>query len=95
MRDQFDKFGRIEYVAVATTRARPRRPWRSSLAYRDDDFVEPIPFKNKRICPGVIRIGADRPLYDDSGNFRRMSDESFPWRHRFEQPGADGGRVPE
>lgn len=73
MRDQFDKFGRIEYVAVAYN-AGPGRvgPWRASLPLEIDEFVEAIPFREtKGYVQGVVRNSAQyRRLYDDSGNFK-------------------------
>jgi soluble lytic murein transglycosylase len=73
MRDQFDKFGRIEYVAVAYN-AGPGRvgPWRASLPLEIDEFVEAIPFREtKGYVQGVIRNTAQyRRLYDESGNFK-------------------------
>jgi soluble lytic murein transglycosylase len=73
MRDQFDKFGRIEYVAVAYN-AGPGRvsPWRASLPIEIDEFVEAIPFKEtKAYVQGVIRNSAQyRRLYDTNGNFK-------------------------
>jgi soluble lytic murein transglycosylase len=73
MRDQFDKFGRIEYVAVAYN-AGPNRvaPWRASLPIEMDEFVEAIPFKETRgYVQGVVRNSAQyRRLYDESGNFK-------------------------
>jgi soluble lytic murein transglycosylase len=73
MRDQFDKFGRIEYVAVAYN-AGPNRvaPWRSTLPAEIDEFVEAIPFRETRgYVQGVIRNTAQyRRLYDDNGVFR-------------------------
>jgi soluble lytic murein transglycosylase len=73
MRDQFDKFGRIEYVAIAYN-AGPGRvaPWRASLPMEMDEFVEQIPFKEtKGYVQGVIRNSAQyRRLYDETGNFR-------------------------
>jgi soluble lytic murein transglycosylase len=73
MRDQFDKFGRIEYVAVAYN-AGPGRvaPWRASLPIELDEFVEEIPFKEtKGYVQGVIRNSAQyRRLYDENGNFK-------------------------
>jgi soluble lytic murein transglycosylase len=73
MRDQFDKFGRIEYVAVAYN-AGPGRvaPWRASLPIEIDEFVEGIPFREtKAYVQGVIRNSAQyRRLYDESGNFK-------------------------
>lgn len=73
MRDQFDKFGRIEYVAIAYN-AGPNRvnPWRASLPAEMDEFVEAIPFREtKGYVQGVIRNSAQyRRLYDDNGNFK-------------------------
>lgn len=73
MRDQFDKFGRVEYVAVAYN-AGPGRvgPWRASLPMEIDEFVEAIPFKEtKGYVQGVIRNSAQyRRLYDVSGSFK-------------------------
>jgi len=72
MKDQFAKFGRIEYVAVAYN-AGPGRvgQWRASLPPEMDDFVEEIPFKEtKGYVQGIIRNSAQyRRLYDDNGNF--------------------------
>lgn len=73
MRDQLDKFGRIEYVAVAYN-AGPNRvnPWRASLPAEMDEFVEAIPFKEtKGYVQGIIRNSAQyRRLYDENGNFK-------------------------
>jgi soluble lytic murein transglycosylase len=73
MKDQFEKYGRIEYVAVAYN-AGPNRvgPWRATLPAEMDEFVESIPFKEtKGYVQGVIRNSAQyRRLYDDNGNFR-------------------------
>ncbi|MGH9947805.1 MAG: transglycosylase SLT domain-containing protein [Pyrinomonadaceae bacterium] len=73
MRDQLDKFGRIEYMAVAYN-AGPGRvaPWRASLPLEIDEFVEAIPFKEtKGYVQGVIRNSAQyRRLYDEKGNFK-------------------------
>lgn len=73
MRDQLDKFGRIEYMAVAYN-AGPGRvgPWRSSLPPEIDEFVEAIPFREtKGYVQGVIRNSAQyRRLYDETGNFK-------------------------
>jgi soluble lytic murein transglycosylase len=72
IRDQFDKFGRVEYVAVAYN-AGPGRvaPWRASLPIEIDEFVEEIPFREtKAYVQGIIRNSAQyRRLYDDNGNF--------------------------
>ena len=73
MRDQLDKFGRIEYMAVAYN-AGPGRvaPWRASLPLEIDEFVEAIPFREtKGYVQGVIRNAAQyRRLYDENGNFK-------------------------
>ncbi|MBP9663258.1 MAG: transglycosylase SLT domain-containing protein [Pyrinomonadaceae bacterium] len=73
LKDQFAKFGRIEYVAVAYN-AGPGRvaPWRASLPADIDEFVEAIPFKEtKGYVQGVIRNTAQyRRLYDENGNFK-------------------------
>lgn len=73
LRDQFDKFGRIEYVAVAYNAGPNRVPqWRATLPAEMDEFVEAIPFKEtKGYVQGVIRNSAQyRRLYDDNGNFK-------------------------
>ncbi len=73
MRDQIDKFGRIEYVAIAYN-AGPGRvgPWRASLPAEIDEFVEAIPFREtKAYVQGVIRNTAQyRRLYDENGQFK-------------------------
>lgn len=73
MRDQLDKFGRIEYMAVAYN-AGPGRvaPWRASLPIEIDEFVEAIPFREtKGYVQGVIRNSEQyRRLYDENGNFK-------------------------
>jgi len=73
MRDQFDKFGRIEYVAVAYNAGPGRVPqWRASLPLEIDEFAEAIPFKETRgYVQGVVRNTLQyRRLYDDNGQFR-------------------------
>ena len=73
LRDQFDKFGRIEYVAVAYNAGPGRVPqWRATLPLEIDEFVEEIPFKEtKGYVQGIIRNTAQyRRLYDENGNFR-------------------------
>ena len=73
MKDQFAKFGRVEYVAIAYN-AGPGRvaPWRATLPSEMDEFVEEIPFKEtKQYVQGIIRNSAQyRRLYDDNGVFR-------------------------
>lgn len=73
MRDQLDKFGRIEYMAVAYNAGPGRVPqWQATLPYEMDEFVEEIPFREtKGYVQGVIRNSAQyRRLYDESGNFK-------------------------
>jgi soluble lytic murein transglycosylase len=73
MREQFDKYGRIEYVAAAYN-AGPGRvtQWRSTLPAEIDEWVEAIPFREtKAYVQGVIRNTAQyRRLYDENGKFR-------------------------
>jgi soluble lytic murein transglycosylase len=73
MRQQLDKYGRIEYLAVAYNAGPGRVPqWRASLPIEIDEFVEAIPFREtKAYVQGVVRNTAQyRRLYDESGNFR-------------------------
>lgn len=73
MRDQFDKFGRIEFVAVAYNAGPGRVPqWQRTLPLEMDEFVEAIPFKETRgYVQGVIRNTAQyRRLYDENGKFK-------------------------
>jgi soluble lytic murein transglycosylase len=73
MRDQLDKYGRIEYMAVAYNAGPGRVPqWRATLPFEMDEFVEAIPFREtKGYVQGVIRNSAQyRRLYDENGNFR-------------------------
>lgn len=73
MREQLDKYGRIEYMAVAYN-AGPGRvvTWRRTLPMEMDEFVEAIPFREtKGYVQGIIRNTAQyRRLYDESGNFK-------------------------
>ena len=73
IRDQYDKFGRLEYVAIAYNAGPGRVPqWRATLPAEIDDFVENIPFKEtKAYVQGIIRNTAQyRRLYDENGNFK-------------------------
>lgn len=73
MRDQLDKFGRIEFMAVAYNAGPGRVPqWRATLPAEMDEFVEAIPFREtKGYVQGVIRNTAQyRRLYDEKGNFK-------------------------
>lgn len=73
MREQLDKFGRIEYMAVAYNAGPGRVPqWRATLPIEMDEFVEAIPFREtKGYVQGIIRNTAQyRRLYDENGNFK-------------------------
>jgi soluble lytic murein transglycosylase len=73
LRDQIDKFGRIEYVAAAYN-AGPLRAvqWKASLPFEIDEWAEAVPFKETRgYVQGVVRNRLQYlRLYDDKGNFR-------------------------
>jgi soluble lytic murein transglycosylase len=73
LRDQMDKYGRIEYVAAAYN-AGPGRvvQWRASLPLQLDEWTEAIPFKETRgYVQGVVRNSLQyRRLYDEQGRFR-------------------------
>jgi soluble lytic murein transglycosylase len=73
MRDQLDKFGRIEYMAAAYN-AGPHRmvQWRTSLPAELDEWAEAVPFKETRgYIQGVVRNRLQYlRLYDDNGKFR-------------------------
>src|SRR4030095_8935301 len=74
LRDQIDKFGRIEYVAAAYN-AGPGRAvsWRTSLPAEIDEWAEAVPFKETRgyVQGGVRNRLQYERLYDASGNFRK------------------------
>ena len=73
MRDQFDEFGKLEYVAAAYNAGpgRPRR-WRNELPAAIDEWTEAIPFRETRgYVQGVVRNMLQyRRLYDEQGRFR-------------------------
>jgi soluble lytic murein transglycosylase len=73
LRDQIDKFGRIEYVAAAYN-AGPLRvvQWRASLPAEMDEWAEAVPFKETRgYVQGVVRNRLQyMRLYDENGKFR-------------------------
>jgi soluble lytic murein transglycosylase len=72
MREQMDKFGRIEYVGAAYN-AGPHRmiQWRS-LPSEIDEWAEAVPFKETRgYIQGIIRNKLQyQRLYDANGKFR-------------------------
>lgn len=73
LRDQIDKFGRIEYVAAAYN-AGPMRAaqWRTSLPPEIDEWAEAVPFKETRgYIQGIVRNRLQYlRLYDANGKFR-------------------------
>jgi peptidoglycan lytic transglycosylase len=73
LRDQIDKFGRIEYVAAAYNAGPLRaRQWQNSLPSEIDEWVESIPFRETRgYVQGVVRnrLQYER-LYDANGQFK-------------------------
>jgi soluble lytic murein transglycosylase len=73
LRDQIDKFGRIEYVAAAYN-AGPLRAvqWKASLPLEIDEWAEAVPFKETRgYVQGVVRNRLQYlRLYDEHGQFR-------------------------
>lgn len=73
LRDQMDKFGKIEYVAAAYN-AGPGRAvaWRASLPAEMDEWAEAVPFKETRgYVQGVVRNRLQYlRLYDERGKFR-------------------------
>ena len=73
LRDQIDKFGRIEYVAAAYN-AGPMKAvqWRASLPAEMDEWAEAVPYKETRgYIQGIVRnrLQYER-LYDSNGKFR-------------------------
>ena len=73
LRDQLDKYGRIEYVAAAYN-AGPNRvvQWRASLPLELDEWAEAVPFRETRLyIQGVVRNTLQyKRLYDENGQFR-------------------------
>lgn len=73
MRDQIDKYGRLEYMAAAYN-AGPGRvvQWKASLPLEMDEFAEAVPFKETRgYIQGVVRNWLQYVrLYDANGNFK-------------------------
>jgi soluble lytic murein transglycosylase len=73
LRDQLDKYGRIEYVAAAYN-AGPHRveQWRVTLPPEIDEWAEAVPFRETRLyIQGVVRNTLQyQRLYDEKGQFR-------------------------
>jgi soluble lytic murein transglycosylase len=76
LRDQIDRFGRIEYVAAAYN-AGPGRAvrWREELPAEMDEWAEAVPFRETRgYVQGVVRNTLQyKRLYDEAGQFRPRS----------------------
>lgn len=96
LRDQMDKFGRIEYVAAAYN-AGPNRAvqWKATLPAEMDEWAEAVPFKETRgYVQGVVRNRLQYlRLYDANGKFR----PEVGTRAITKQPaaGASPGAEPE
>ncbi len=94
LRDQIDKFGRIEYVAAAYN-AGPHRvvQWRTSLPADIDEWAEAVPFKETRgYIQGVVRNRLQYlRLYDANGKFR----PEVGSRAITQQPAASATRADE
>ncbi len=94
LRDQMDKFGRIEYVAAAYN-AGPGRAvqWRASLPSEMDEWAEAVPFKETRgYVQGVVRNRLQyQRLYDEHGKFR----PEVGTRAVTKQPGVSATPAPE
>lgn len=89
LRDQINKFGRIEYVAAAYN-AGPLRAaqWLTSLPAEIDEWAEAVPFRETRgYIQGVVRNRLQYlRLYDADGKFR----PEVGTRAITSQPGATG-----
>jgi soluble lytic murein transglycosylase len=96
LRDQMDKFGRIEYVAAAYN-AGPQRAvqWRTSLPAEMDEWAEAVPFKETRgYVQGVVRNRLQyMRLYDANGKFRPEVGKRAITKEP--QPGASPAAEPE
>ena len=94
LRDQIDKFGRIEYVAAAYN-AGPQRvvQWQASLPADMDEWDEAVPFKETRgYVQGVVRNRLQyQRLYDANGKFRPEVGK----RAVTERPSSAPGAQPE
>jgi soluble lytic murein transglycosylase len=91
MRDQLDKYGRIEYLAAAYD-AGPGRviQWRASLPLQMDEWAEAIPFRETRgYVQGVVRNMLQyKRLYDEQGRFRPEVGTRAPRRDITQAPAA-------
>jgi soluble lytic murein transglycosylase len=91
LKDQLDKYGRIEYVAAAYN-AGPGRvvQWRASLPLQLDEWAEAIPFRETRgYVQGVVRNMLQyKRLYDEQGRFRPEVGTRAPRRDILREPAA-------
>src|SRR5438132_4040492 len=73
LRDQLDKYTRIEYVAAAYN-AGPNRvvQWRATLPLEFDAWAEAVPFRETRLyIQGVVRNTLQyQGVYDENSQFR-------------------------
>jgi soluble lytic murein transglycosylase len=97
MRDQIDKFGRIEYVAAAYNAGPMRVPqWRATLPEAMDEWAEAVPFRETRLyIQGVVRnrLQYER-LYDKDGKFRAGVGSSAVNPPQLAVPGATPTTTP-
>lgn len=73
LRDQIDRFGRIEYVAAAYNAGPMKVPqWRATLPAEIDEWAEAVPYKETRLyIQGVVRNRLQYArLYDENGKFK-------------------------
>jgi soluble lytic murein transglycosylase len=91
LKDQLDKYGRIEYVAAAYN-AGPGRvvQWRATLPLQLDEWAEAIPFRETRgYVQGVVRNMLQyKRLYDEQGRFRPEVGTRAPRRDITREPAA-------
>ena len=94
LKDQLDKYGRIEYVAAAYN-AGPGRvvQWRATLPLQLDEWTEAVPFRETRgYVQGVVRNMLQyRRLYDEQGRFRPEVGTRAARRDISQEPGAPTG----
>jgi soluble lytic murein transglycosylase len=91
MREQLDRYGKLEYLAAAYN-AGPGRvvQWRASLPLQMDEWTEAIPFRETRgYVQGVVRNMLQyRRLYDEQGRFRPEVGTRAPRRDISQATGA-------
>ena len=99
LRDQIDKYGRIEYVAAAYNAGPMRVPqWRASLPAEMDEWAEAVPFKETRgYIQGVVRNTLQQWAHSmiSNGQFRAENTHApiyrrAPPRNQRTQPSTSG-----